>query len=55
MPDEDIIKMNTDINLTDNSGEPIQVNTPRPEYIIETFNMHQNGTDSSTIITGDDE
>lgn len=46
MPDEDIIKMNTDITLTDTNGNQISVTTPRPEYITETFNfkprMNQN-------------
>lgn len=35
--DEDIIKMNTDINLTDSNGNPIIVETQPPEYIISTF------------------
>lgn len=56
MSDEDIIKMNTDINLTDSNGKPISVTTPQPEYITETFNFKPK-MNSSEIITanGDDE
>lgn len=52
MSDEnnDIIKMNTDINLTDCNGNPIQIETPRPEYITETFDFHSN---NQKIFTGD--
>lgn len=39
MADEEIIKMNTDIKLTDANGNPISVTTPPPEYITETFNF----------------
>lgn len=56
MSDEDIIKMNTGINLTDSNGNPISVTTPQPEYITETFNFKPKTT-SNEIITasGDDE
>lgn len=44
MSDEnnDIIKMNTNINITDSNGNPIQIDTPRPEYITETFEFNPN-------------
>ena len=55
MSDDDIIKMNTDIELTDSNGNPITVTTQQPEYITETFNF-QSKTNSNNIITenGDD-
>lgn len=37
MSNDDIVKLNTDIQLTDKSGNPIEVNTPDPEVIIEMF------------------
>lgn len=52
MSDDDIIKMNTDINLTDINGNPIQVTTPQPEYITETFNFKP-GMKQNEIFTGD--
>lgn len=39
MPDDDIIKMDTDITLQDNKGNPIPVNVQSPEYITETFSF----------------
>ena len=48
MPDDDIIKMDTDIILKDSSGKPIQVETPKPEYITETFEYKPN-----TILTSE--
>jgi len=57
MSDEnnDIIKMNTNTNMTDSNGQPIQIKVPQPEYITETFNMHSDIINDSIIITGDDE
>lgn len=57
MSDEnnDIIKMNTDITMTDSNGQPIQIKVPQPEYITETFDMHSNTNNNSIIFTGDDE
>ncbi len=56
MSDEDIIKMNTNINLTDSNGNPISVTTPQPEYITETFNFKPS-INQNEIFTadGDDE
>lgn len=53
MSDKDIIKMDTDIHLTDKNGEPIQVTTPQPEYIAEAFNFKPKM--SSSKKSGDDE
>lgn len=56
MSDEDIIKMNTDINLTDINGNPIQVTTPQPEYITETFNFKPRMSQNEIFTAdGDDE
>lgn len=44
--------MNTKINLTDVNGDPIQVTTPHPEYITETFNFKP-GMNLNEIFTGD--
>lgn len=52
MSDKDTIKMDTDIHLTDNNGEPIQVTTPQPEYIAEAFNFKPKM--SSSKKNGDD-
>ncbi|MBC5745862.1 hypothetical protein FMM74_020490 [Lachnospiraceae bacterium MD308] len=37
MPDDDIIKMNTDIVINDVNGQPIPVEVQSPEYLTETF------------------
>ena len=37
MSDNDIIKMNTNIKLTDGNGNPIPVVTPQPQILVETF------------------
>lgn len=47
--------MNINTTITDNNGQPIQIKVPQPEYIMETFNMHSNINNNSTIFTGDDE
>lgn len=51
MSDSDIIKMNTDIKLTDSNGDPISVTTPQPEYLVETFTFDGITRNSSEIIT----
>ncbi|MCM1416377.1 MAG: hypothetical protein NC430_10695 [bacterium] len=55
MSNEDIIKMNTDINITDSNGNPIQVNTQSPEFLTETFAWDgvECNSNSSKNITGD--
>ncbi len=35
--DSDLIKMESDIRLTDKEGSPIEAKVPRPEYIPEIF------------------
>lgn len=56
MPDEDVIKMNTNINLTDSKGNPISVTTPQPEYITETFNFNPSMYGNNIFTAdGDDE
>ncbi len=35
--DSDLIKMKTDIQLTDRMGSPIEIKVPRPEYSSEIF------------------
>lgn len=37
MADEDQIKWKTEIELTDSDGNPIRVETPKPEVRIENF------------------
>ncbi len=44
MPDDDIIKMDTDIILTDSNGNTIPVNVQSPEYITETFSFKPSKT-----------
>lgn len=53
MSDEnnDLIKMDTNTDITDSNGEPIQIKVPQPEYITETFDFHSN---NHPIFTGDD-
>lgn len=55
MPNDDVIKMTTDINITDTNGNTIPVNTQSPEYMIETFAFDgiERNSNSSKIITGD--
>ena len=55
MSNDDVIKMNTDINLTDSNGNPISVNTQTPELLVETFAWDgvERNNNSSKIITGD--
>lgn len=52
MSENDVIKMNTDTKLTDSKGTPINVTTPKPEYLVETFSLRESENDSE-IITGD--
>ena len=54
MSDDDIIKMNTDINLINNNGEPIPVSTPQPEYITETFNFKPTSNSNNNTENGND-
>lgn len=35
--DSDLIKMKTDIQLTDRMGNPIEIKVPKPEYRSEIF------------------
>lgn len=35
--DSDLIKMKTDIQLTDGMGNPIEIKVPQPEYRSEIF------------------
>lgn len=37
----DLIKMRTDISLTDKMGNPIDVRVPEPEYMYEMFNAQK--------------
>ena len=53
MSDNDNIKINTNIILKDSNGNPITVNTPQPEYLVETFNFKGSTYNPSEIITGD--
>lgn len=57
MSDEnnDIIKMDTDTNMTDCNGQPLQIKVPQPKYVTETFNLHSNIINDTIIFTGDDE
>ena len=34
---DDEIKMNITTQLTDSNGQPIQIQTQQPEYLVETF------------------
>jgi len=52
MSENDAIKMNTDIQLTDSKGVPINVVTPKPEYLVETFSLKES-ENNSEILTGD--
>lgn len=54
MSDDDIIKMNTDINLTNNNGESISVSTPQPEYITEAFNFKPTSNSNNNTENGND-
>ena len=54
MSDNDVIKMTTNINVTDSNGNPIPVVTPRPEVLLETFSFNGETRSSSEIITGDE-
>ena len=51
MSDKDIIKINTDIKLTDAQGNPIEVVTPSPVGINEIFSFH--GSQSSVTNSED--
>lgn len=55
MPNDDVIKMTTDINITDLNGNAIPVNVQSPEYMVETFAFDgiEHNNNSSKIITGD--
>lgn len=54
MSDNDTIKMNTNIKLTDSNGNPISVTTPQPEYLVETFSFNGLTRNNSEIMTGDE-
>ena len=54
MADNDIIKINTDIKLTDSNGNSIPVVTPQPEYMVETFSFNSSTNNKPEIITGDE-
>ena len=47
----DIIKMKTDIVLTDKSGNIIEIKAPRPEYSSEIFSQKKGDDYSSSPYT----
>lgn len=51
---DDVIKMNVTTQLTDSNGQPIQVNTQQPEYLVETFSFKDSNS-KSEILTGNGE
>lgn len=55
MSDDDIIKMDTDIHITDSNGNPITVSTIQPEYVTETFNLKPKTNLTNIITKKDDE
>lgn len=55
MPNDDVIKMTTDIKITDSTGNTIPVKTQSPEYLMEMFTLNSSKQNSNTSkdITGD--
>lgn len=53
MSENDVIKMNTDTQLTDKQGNPINIKTPPPEYLVETFSLKE--SNNRSVVTTKDE
>ncbi len=56
MSNDDVVKMNTDIQLMDVNGSPIIVNTQQPECLTEMFSwdgITRDGNQSPKIFTGE--
>lgn len=51
----DEIKMDVNVQLTDKSGQPIEVRTQQPEYMVETFSFDNANNLTSEIVTGNEE
>lgn len=43
------------VPLTDKNGQPIEVKTQQPEYLVETFSINSTNNSSTRIITEDNE
>ena len=48
---QDEIKMDITTQLTDRTGQPIEVKTQQPEYLVETFSINDTNNSSYEIIT----
>lgn len=42
----DEIKIKTDVKLTDSNGQPVNVKTQSPEYLVETFSLENDKDDN---------